>query len=96
MTVCILKSGTRNIGTLFYLTTHITVHFWQAALNGQTLNTVFFFLSENFDCVLHRLLKHKSNVNFVFILEVNLNLSLHIGLLQFLSLCCLSFSLEVD
>jgi len=48
--VSLLKSGARNIGKLFYLTTSITVHsdmftFWQAALNGQTWNT--FFFSEN-------------------------------------------------
>jgi len=38
VTVSILQGGTRNIGTLFYLTTHITIYsdmftFWQAALN---------------------------------------------------------------
>ena len=57
------------------------------------MNTVCF--SENFDCVLHTLLKHKKNVNFVFILQVNSYLSVRRELLQFLSVCCVALSLEV-
>jgi len=44
---------------------------------------------------MHRLLKHKKNLNFVFILQVNSYLSVHIKLLQFISVCCVALSLEI-